>query len=75
MYLLFDLLASHQVEQVLSNTPPSMVDMVVSEYEKFGDEVPLDEILIFSSGSGDHPQKAAIVNEIRQWLRRRTPLV
>ncbi|MBK7537796.1 MAG: hypothetical protein IPI49_20960 [Myxococcales bacterium] len=72
MYLLLDLASSHSVDDVLRHVPAGSVQDFTSELEQFRDEVPLEDISIFSSGTGEPPQKDAIVTTIRAWLRARS---
>lgn len=71
MYLLLDLVSRHSVDDVLRRVPAGGVQDFISELEQFHDEVPLEDISIFNSGTGEHPQKEAIVTTIRAWLRAR----
>jgi len=71
--LCLDMLAVHEVEDVLALLPAVLRDDFEAAMQaEFGGDTPAEEFIWFSSGAGDNPGKVRIIGSIRAWLARRS---
>ena len=72
--LLLELLVSHEVEAISELLPLDLSSRFHSSLRAlFSGDTPVDEIFLFDSARGDHPDKKAIVAAARRWLRASDP--
>jgi hypothetical protein len=68
--LLSDLLVENEVQDVLACLPDDVSERFEAMLrEIFGEEVPVEDIILFDSARGMHPQKDQIIAAARRWLR------
>jgi hypothetical protein len=72
--LLLELLVNHEVEDISALLPLNLSSRFHSSLrELFSGDTPLDDIFLFDSARGDHPDKEKIVAAARRWLRANDP--
>ena len=65
------LFEDHDVEDILLRLPKELREPIDSKLRADWDnDAPLEDCIIFNSGSGEHPATRAIVEKARQWLAR-----
>lgn len=65
------LLEDHEADSVFSQLPGDLRGMIDSKLRADWDnDAPLEECIIFNSGSGEHPAAKVIVEKARRWIAR-----
>jgi hypothetical protein len=66
---LLDLLAVNECDSVMALLPTKLQERFASLLREFDEPANPDDIYIFSSSRGDHPDKHTIIAAARRWLR------
>jgi hypothetical protein len=66
---LLDLLVVNEVHSVMALLPTQLQEKFASILREFDEPTSPEDIYIFSSSRGDHPDKHTIIASARRWLR------